>query len=246
MWCILVYNPICHWVWGKGGWLGKLGALDFAGGTVVHINASISALVAAIFIGKRKGYPSSNFIPHNLTLTTVGAGLLWFGWFGFNAGNALGANKIAALALVNTHLGAAAASFSWMLAEWVHRKTPSMLGLLSGLVAGLVAITPAAGYVSPMGAMFIGLGAGIICYFGVLLKVKLGYDDSLDAFGIPRYGRYMGSNSYRNFCLLQWNRTTYGKCSSVFYPNSSNNRIHCLFWDNDPLDIKILKPICRC
>jgi len=193
LWGLLVYNPVCHWVWGKGGWLEKLGALDFAGGTVVHINAGISALVASIVLGKRKGYPSSNFVPHNLTLTAIGAGLLWFGWFGFNAGSALGAGKIAALAFVTTHIAAAAASFSWTLAEWFHVGKPSTLGAVSGLVAGLVAITPAAGFVSPVGAIFIGLGAGVICYIAVLLKGRFGYDDSLDAFGVHGVGGIWGA-----------------------------------------------------
>ncbi len=193
LWAILVYNPVCHWVWAKGGWLGKLGALDFAGGTVVHINAGISALIVALVLGKRKGYPSANFVPHNLTLTAIGAGLLWFGWFGFNAGSALGANQTAALAFVTTHIAAAAASFSWLMAEWIHVGKPSTLGAVSGLVAGLVAITPAAGFVSPIGAIFIGLGAGVICYISVLLKGKFGYDDSLDAFGVHGVGGIWGA-----------------------------------------------------
>ncbi len=193
LWAIFVYNPLCHWVWGKGGWLGRLGALDFAGGTVVHINAGISALVAALVLGKRKGYPSPRFVPHNLGLTAIGAGLLWFGWFGFNGGSALAANKIAALAFVTTQIAAAAASFSWIMAEWIHVGKPSTLGALSGLVAGLVAITPAAGFVSPMGAVFIGLGAGIICYIAVLLKARFGYDDSLDAFGVHGIGGIWGA-----------------------------------------------------
>jgi len=192
LWALLVYNPICHWVWGKGGWLGKLGALDFAGGTVVHINAGISALVAAFVLGRRRGYPSPDFVPHNLTLTAIGAGLLWFGWFGFNAGSALGANQTAALAFVTTHI-AAAASFSWIIAEWIYAGKPSILGAVSGLVAGLVAITPAAGFVSPIGAIYIGLGAGMICYIAVLVKARFGYDDSLDAFGVHGIGGIWGA-----------------------------------------------------
>ncbi len=193
LWAIFVYNPLCHWVWGKGGWLGNMGALDFAGGTVVHINAGVSALVAALILGKREGYLQKPFIPHNLTLTVIGAGLLWFGWFGFNAGSALAADKTAALAFVTTHIAAAAASFSWIMAEWFHSKKPSTLGAVSGLVAGLVAITPAAGFVSPMGALFIGLGAGIICFIAVVFKEKLGYDDSLDAFGVHGIGGIWGA-----------------------------------------------------
>jgi len=193
LWSLLVYNPVCHWVWGGGGWLGKLGALDFAGGTVIHINAGISALVAAIVLGKRKGYPRADLSPHNLGLTAIGAGLLWFGWFGFNAGSALGANQTAALAFVTTHIAAASASFSWIIAEWIHVGKPSTLGAVSGLVAGLVAITPAAGFVSPIAAIFIGFGAGIICYIAVLLKGKFGYDDSLDAFGVHGIGGIWGA-----------------------------------------------------
>jgi len=193
LWALFVYNPVCHWVWGKGGWLAKMGALDFAGGTVVHINAGISALVASILLGKRKGYPKEYFIPHNLGLTAIGAGLLWFGWFGFNAGSALAADQTAALAFVTTHIAAAAASFSWIIAEWKHTGKPSTLGAVSGLVAGLVAITPAAGFVSPRGAIFIGLGAGVVCFIAVVLKGKLGYDDSLDAFGVHGIGGMWGA-----------------------------------------------------
>ncbi len=193
LWGLFVYNPICHWVWAKGGWLNRLGALDFAGGTVVHINAGISALIIALILGKRKGFPNADFVPHNLGLTAIGAGLLWFGWFGFNAGSALGANKIAVLAFVTTHIAAATASLSWILAEWIHIKKPSMLGAVSGLVAGLVAITPAAGFVSPIGAIVIGIGAGIICYIAVLFKGRFGYDDSLDAFGVHGIGGIWGA-----------------------------------------------------
>jgi len=194
-WSILVYNPLCHWVWGKGGWMTKLGVLDFAGGMVVHISAGISALVAALVIGKRKGYPSSQFVPHNLPLAVIGAGLLWFGWFGFNAGSALGANKIAVLAIVNTHIAAAAAAVSWVAAEWYHLGKPSTLGVISGLVAGLVSITPACGFVPIWSALLIGLFAGIICYTAVVIKVKMGFDDSLDAFSIHGIGGIFGSIS---------------------------------------------------
>ncbi|MEE8395121.1 MAG: ammonium transporter [bacterium] len=192
-WATLVYDPIAHWVWGPGGWLGAMGALDFAGGTVVHLNAGVSALVLAVVIGKRLGYRREPIYPSNLPLTMLGAALLWFGWFGFNAGSALAANGSAALAFVTTHIAASAAAVSWTLAEWIHSKKPSMLGTASGLVAGLVAITPAAGFVSPMGALWIGLIAGAVCYLGVLAKRPLGYDDSLDAFGIHGIGGLLGA-----------------------------------------------------
>ncbi len=193
LWATLVYDPIAHWVWGEGGWLLAMGALDFAGGTVVHLNAGVSALVLALMIGKRISYGRDPIYPNNLPLTMLGAALLWFGWFGFNAGSALAANQSAALAFVNTHIAAGAAALAWTLAEWWHAKKPSMLGTASGVVAGLVAITPAAGFVSPMGALVIGLLAGVVCYGGVLLKRPLGYDDSLDVFGIHGIGGLLGA-----------------------------------------------------
>ena len=156
LWATFVYNPLCHWVWGVGGWMGGMGALDFAGGTVVHISSGISALAAAILIGKRKGYGTTAFIPHNLPMTLTGAGLLWFGWFGFNAGSALASNGLAANAFVVTHLASAAAAVSWIIFEWIHRGKPTTLGVASGAVAGLVAITPASGFVGPMSSIIIG------------------------------------------------------------------------------------------
>jgi ammonium transporter, Amt family len=192
-WTTLVYDPIAHWVWGPGGWLGKLGAIDFAGGTVVHLSSGVSALICALVLGKRRGYPSVRHPPHDLTMTIVGAGLLWFGWFGFNAGSALGANSLAARALLNTHLAAAAGALAWVLFEGARIKKVTMLGLASGLVAGLVAITPAAGFVSPMSALVIGGIAGLVCYGAVLAKGKLGYDDSLDAFGVHGVGGATGA-----------------------------------------------------
>lgn len=194
LWTTLVYDPIAHWVWGVGGWLRDLGALDFAGGTVVHISSGASALAAALVLGKRKGYMTEIMAPHNLPMTVMGAGLLWFGWFGFNAGSSLGANGLAASAFVVTNTAAATAALSWMVAEWAHRGKPTMLGLASGAVAGLVAITPAAGFVSVASAIALGAAAGVICYLAVsFLKPLLRYDDSLDAFGIHGVGGIWGA-----------------------------------------------------
>ena len=192
-WSTLVYDPVAHWVWADGGWLFKLGALDFAGGTVVHLTAGVSALVCAIVIGKRLKYPQERPLPHNLTMTMTGAGLLWFGWFGFNAGSALSSGRLAALAFVTTHLGAAGGAIGWIAVEWKHRGKPTALGVASGLVAGLVAITPAAGYVAPWAAIVIGILASLCCYGAVLAKYKYGYDDSLDAFGIHGVGGLAGA-----------------------------------------------------
>jgi Amt family ammonium transporter len=192
-WTTLVYDPIAHWSWQADGWLAQLGAIDFAGGTVVHLSSGVSALVCALVLGKRRGYPSVRHPPHDLTMTVIGAGILWFGWFGFNAGSALHADDLASLALVNTHLAAAAGGLTWALTEGFRVKKATMLGVASGVVAGLVAITPAAGYVSPMVALAIGAAAGMICYGGVLLKSRLGYDDALDAFGVHGIGGAAGS-----------------------------------------------------
>lgn len=193
LWTTLVYDPVAHWVWADNGWLLKQGALDFAGGTVVHLTAGVSALVCALVVGKRVNYPREKGLPHNLTMTVTGAGLLWFGWFGFNAGSALGSGGLAGLAFVTTHVSAAAAAFSWVGIEWWHRKRPTMLGFVSGLVAGLVAITPAAGFVSVRAALVIGLVAGLVCYGAVLLKERWHYDDSLDAFGVHGVGGILGA-----------------------------------------------------
>jgi len=198
LWSTLVYNPVAHWVWGDGGWLKNLGALDFAGGTVVHINAGIAALAAALVVGKRKGFlsygnGSEAFIPHNLGMTVLGAGLLWFGWFGFNAGSALASGALASSAFTATHLATCAATLAWVGTEWIVRGKPTTLGAASGAVAGLVAITPAAGYVGPMSAIIIGILAGVICYLAVLAKPKLGYDDSLDVVGVHCVGGIVGA-----------------------------------------------------
>jgi Amt family ammonium transporter len=193
IWITLVYDPVAHWVWGDGGWLKGLGALDFAGGTVVHINAGVAALAAALIMGRRVGYGTEVMAPHNLPMTIMGAGLLWFGWFGFNAGSALASGALASTAFTATHLATCAAVLSWVGAEWVHRGKPTTLGAASGAVAGLVAITPAAGYVGPMSAILIGLGAGVVCYLAVLAKVKMGYDDSLDVVGVHCVGGIWGA-----------------------------------------------------
>lgn len=193
LWATVIYNPVAHWVWGVGGWLGKLGALDFAGGTVVHICSGIAALCCAIVLGRRKGYGREEFKPHNLTMTLIGAALLWFGWFGFNAGSALAANGLAANAFVVTNTAAAAGACSWLLIEWWHRGKPTALGAASGAVAGLVGITPASGFVGPGAAIIIGGLVSFFCYGAIMLKGKLGYDDSLDVFGVHGVGGTWGA-----------------------------------------------------
>jgi Amt family ammonium transporter len=192
LWVTFIYAPLAHWVWG-GGWLAGLGDLDFAGGTVVHISSGVAALTCALVLGKRRGYGTDNMSPHNLPFTVIGAGLLWVGWFGFNAGSALAADGIAASAFVATQVAAAAGALAWLGVEWGYRGTPTMLGAASGAVAGLVAITPAAGYVGPVSAILIGLGGGAICYLGVFLKNKMGYDDALDVLGIHGIGGTWGA-----------------------------------------------------
>jgi len=192
LWGIFIYNPLAHWVWG-GGWLAGLGALDFAGGAVVHMSSGASALAFVLFLGKRKNYGHEPFIPHNLPMTILGAGILWFGWFGFNAGSALTAGGLASSAFVTTHLAAAAASLSWIIAEWMHRGKPTTLGMASGAVAGLVAITPAAGFVTPMASIIIGLVGGVVCYIGVNLKHMFKYDDALDVVGVHGLGGTWGA-----------------------------------------------------
>ena len=192
LWLLVVYCPMAHWVWG-GGWMGKMGALDFAGGAVVHMSSAAAALAAAIVLGKRRGFGKTPFVPHNLPMTILGAGILWFGWFGFNAGSALAADGAAANAFVTTHIAAAAATLSWLVAEWMHAGKATTLGAASGAVAGLVAITPAAGFVDPMSAVAIGLVGGLLCFGGILLKNKLGYDDALDVVGIHGVGGTWGA-----------------------------------------------------
>ncbi|TMJ30905.1 MAG: ammonium transporter [Alphaproteobacteria bacterium] len=193
LWSLVVYAPIAHWVWG-GGFLGDWGVLDFAGGTVVHINAGVAGLVCAMVLGKRKGYGIENMAPHNLVLSVIGASLLWVGWFGFNAGSAGAANGSAGMAMAVTQFATAAAALTWMFAEWMSRGKPSVLGVVSGAVAGLVAITPASGFVTPTGSLVIGLVAGLVCFWGAtVLKHALGYDDSLDAFGVHGVGGFAGA-----------------------------------------------------
>ncbi len=194
LWATIVYDPVCHWVWGNGGFLGGMGALDFAGGTVVHINAGMAALAAALVLGKRRGYPERISPPHNMPFALLGASLLWVGWFGFNAGSAVAANGLAAGAFVVTHVATAAAGFTWAIIDWIVNKHATVLGIITGAVAGLVAITPAAGFVDVKGAILIGLVVSCVCYFFVsVLKPKLGYDDSLDAFGVHGVGGIVGA-----------------------------------------------------
>ena len=194
LWATFVYDPLAHWVWGTGGWLKNLGALDFAGGIVVHVSSGISALVLALMLGRRIGYNHKPIRPHNLPFTVLGGALLWFGWFGFNAGSALAADGIAANAFVATNIATAAAGLTWALIEWWHNGTPTILGTVTGAVAGLVAITPACGFVNPINAMFIGMIVAGVCYMAVsIIKGKLGYDDSLDAFGVHGVGGTVGT-----------------------------------------------------
>ncbi|MEG6585331.1 ammonium transporter [Dendrosporobacter sp. 1207_IL3150] len=215
LWSTLVYNPLAHWVWGVGGWLREMGALDFAGGTVVHISSGVAGLVACIMLGKRKKQAR----PHHLPMAVLGAAMLWFGWFGFNSGSALAANSLAASAFLVTHLSAAAGAGAWLAAEYIHTGKPSLLGLISGAIAGLVAITPAAGFVTSMSSIAIGLISGFICYASVaILKVRLGYDDSLDAFGIHGIGGIWGAVATGLFATTSVNSAG---ADGLFYGNSA-------------------------
>ena len=194
LWLVLVYLPVCHWVWAPGGWLQKMNLMDFAGGTVVHINAGVAALVAALVLGRRRGFPHTAMPPHNLTMTVAGASMLWVGWFGFNAGSAVAANTSAGMAMLVTHLGAAAGAFAWTACEWVRFKKPSVLGIVTGMVAGLGTITPASGYVGPLGALVIGGVAGVVCFGATnFLKRVLRVDDSLDVFPVHGIGGMLGT-----------------------------------------------------
>jgi Amt family ammonium transporter len=193
LWLLLVYAPIAHWVWGDG-WLAKLGLMDFAGGTVAHLNAGMAALVAALVLGRRRGFPDTPMPPHNLTMTVAGASMLWVGWFGFNAGSALAADGAAGMAMLVTHIGAATGAFAWMVCEWVRYGKPSVLGIVTGMVAGLGTITPASGFVGPLGALAIGAAAGVLCFFATnLMKRSLGVDDSLDVFPVHGVGGLLGT-----------------------------------------------------
>jgi Amt family ammonium transporter len=217
VWSLLVYAPVAHWVWGVGGFLRKMGALDFAGGTVVHINAGLAALAAAIVLGKRHGHPRTIAPPHNLPFAVLGAGLLWFGWFGFNAGSSLGANGLAAGAFVMTNTAAAAAALVWIVIDWIFNARPTVLGVITGAVAGLVAITPAAGFVTPVGSLAIGALASVFCYFFVaVVKPKLGYDDSLDAFGVHGIGGIVGALATGLFATVSVNSAG---ANGLFYGN---------------------------
>ena len=192
LWLLLVYAPVCHWVWG-GGWLGDIGFMDFAGGTVVHINAGVAAIVAAIVLGNRKGFPGTAMPPHNMTLTVAGASMLWVGWFGFNAGSALAADGNAGMAMLVTHISAAAGSLAWVTCEWIKHGKPSVLGIVTGMVAGLGTITPASGFVGPLGGLLIGISAGVVCYFATqYIKRGLKIDDSLDVFPVHGVGGALG------------------------------------------------------
>ena len=203
IWLVFVYSPVCHWVWG-GGWLGDIGLQDFAGGTVVHITAAVAALVAALMMGPRKGFGTVAMPPHNLTMTVAGAGMLWVGWFGFNAGSALGANNTAAMAMLVTHLSAACGALAWMTMEWVRHGKPSVLGIVTGMVAGLGTITPASGSVGPAAAIVIGLSAGVVCYFATnFMRNALKIDDSLDVFPVHGVGGMLGTLLVGVFCSEQ-------------------------------------------
>jgi Amt family ammonium transporter len=204
LWSTLVYDPIAHWVWGADGWLNKMGALDFAGGTVVHINSAVAAGAALIFVGKRHGFLSEPILPHNLSLTVLGGGILWFGWFGFNAGSALSAGGQAATAFVATNTGAAAAALTWMFTDWIRHKKPTVLGAVSGAVAGLVAITPACGYVTPLASLAIGAIAGVACSLAVNFRMRLRLDDSLDVLGIHGVGGTIGAVLTGVFCTEEF------------------------------------------
>jgi len=211
LWSLLVYVPVCHWVWG-GGWLGQMGLLDFAGGTVVHITAGVSAVVAAVVLGSRRGFPEKPMPPHNLGFTVAGAGLLWFGWFGFNGGSQLAADGGAGMAILVTHLSAAAGSLAWMTIEWVRYGKPSVLGIVTGMVAGLGTITPASGFVGPLGGVLIGLSAGVVCYFATqFIKGKLKIDDSLDVFPVHGVGGALGTLLAAVFINSQWGGAGYAE-----------------------------------
>ena len=217
LWSTLVYFPVCHWVWG-GGWISDHGGLDFAGGTVIHINSGAAALVAALLVGKRKGWGKEALHPHNLGMTILGAGILWFGWFGFNAGSALAAGELSAVALFTTQVASGSAALSWILAEWKLQGRPTTLGAASGAIAGLVAITPGAGFVTPVSAIIIGLIAGVLCYLAVLAKGKLGYDDSLDVVGVHGIGGLWGALATGLFATTAINP---GGANGLFYGNPS-------------------------
>jgi len=205
LWSTLVYDPVAHWIWGAGGWLRNSGALDFAGGMVVHLTSGVSALMAAVLIGRRKDYLREPITPHNLPMTVLGAGILWFGWFGFNAGSALSSGGLSTMAFVTTHTAAATATLVWVAVEWLHRGNPTMFGAATGCIAGLATITPAAGFVSPASALAIGAAAAVLCYLALNIKNRFGYDDSLDAFGVHGVGGITGTLGVGLFASLAVN-----------------------------------------
>jgi Amt family ammonium transporter len=217
LWSTFVYDPVAHWIWGAGGWLKNLGALDFAGGAVVHITSGISALAAALVVGKRKGHLREAMYPHNLPMTVLGAGLLWFGWFGFNAGSALASGALSTMAFVATHISAVAATLLWVIIEWLHRGKPTMFGAATGSIAGLATITPASGFVGPMSAMLIGCAAAGACYIALNMKNKFGYDDSLDAFGVHGVGGVIGTLATG---LLAQKAINPGAADGLFFGNT--------------------------
>jgi len=228
LWATFVYDPLAHWVWGAGGWIKSLGALDYAGGIVVHVSSGISALVLAVVLGKRIGYNHKPIRPHNLPFTVLGAALLWFGWFGFNAGSALAADGIAGNAFVTTNTATAAAGLAWALIEWWHNGSPTVLGVATGAVAGLVAITPACGFVNPMNAMFIGIIVAMVCYVAVaIIKGKLGYDDSLDTFGVHGVGGTVGTIATGIFAEKAVNAT--GN-NGLLFGNMHQLLVQCIMW----------------
>ena len=225
LWATFIYDPLAHWVWAVGGWVRNMGALDFAGGTVVHISSGAAALACAIVLRKRVGYGKDTMAPHNLPMTVLGASLLWFGWFGFNAGSALTAGAVATSAFVTTNMAAATAALSWMVAEWIYRGKPTVLGAVSGAVAGLVAITPASGFVGPMASIVIGLGAGVLCYGAVLWKSRLGYDDALDVVGIHGVGGIWGALATGLFASTAINAAG---ANGLFYGNPAQLGIQAM------------------
>ncbi|MFM9906302.1 MAG: ammonium transporter, partial [Nitrospiraceae bacterium] len=225
LWATFIYDPLAHWVWAVGGWVRNMGALDFAGGTVVHISSGAAALACAIVLRKRVGYGKDTMAPHNLPMTVLGASLLWFGWFGFNAGSALTSGAVATSAFVATNMAAATAALSWMVAEWIYRGKPTVLGAVSGAVAGLVAITPASGFVGPMASIVIGLGAGVLCYGAVLWKSRLGYDDALDVVGIHGVGGIWGALATGLFASTAINAAG---ANGLFYGNPAQLGIQAM------------------
>ncbi|KJR41209.1 ammonia channel protein [Candidatus Magnetoovum chiemensis] len=218
LWTTLVYDPVAHWIWAKNGWMRNLGILDFAGGLVVHVSSGLSALAAALYLGKRRGFPHEPMPPHNLPLTVLGAGILWFGWFGFNAGSALSSGGLSTMAFVTTHTAATSAMVTWVIVEWKHHGKPTMFGAATGSIAGLATITPAAGFVAPLPALIIGIAAGLICYTALNLKVRIGYDDSLDAFGVHGVGGAIGTLSAGLFASLLINPNG---ANGLLYGNAS-------------------------